>query len=120
MKNGRFEVGDRVVANAHASGRYSITTAGWKGKVISVKLNYDIKDSDISDTIEVKGPGGSWWVNHTCFDFVEKSVTIKGVSLPDCCGICFAYNRDGCAFINLDKSTNIWSERAKNCPMREE
>lgn len=120
MKDGRFEVGDSVVANENAIRRYSITTPPWKGKVVSVKSNYDIKDSEIGDTIEVAGPGGRWWVNHTCFDLAGKSVTIEGVSLPDCCGVCFAYNSDGCAFINLDKSMNIWKARAKNCPMKEE
>lgn len=118
MKNGRFEVGDTVVANDKASSKYCITVSGWIGKVTDViSDDYDIENDH--DTIRVSGPGGDWWVNHKYFDLRKNCITIDGVSLPECCGICFAYNNYGCAFVNLDKSTDIWKERAKNCPMKE-
>lgn len=118
MKDGRFEVGDKVIGNEKTVGKYSITVFGWVGKVVSVKSDYAL-DSDEKETIEVSGPGGSWWVNHKCFD-LYKGVTIRGIDIPECCGVCFAYDECGCKFVNIDKQTDIWKARAKNCPMKEE
>lgn len=122
MKNGRFEIGDKVVANSLADHRYSITRCGWKGVVIKVKENYDLDTN--SDTIVVKDGGNDFWVNHKCFDFVgtensKKAVIIQNVSMPSCCGECLAFGATGCIFVNVDTATpNIWKERASNCPMK--
>lgn len=119
MKDGRFEVGDFVIGNSRADGRYSITRNGWKGKVVNInKSNYDIKDC--GNTIKVSGKGGSWDVCHQCFDLYvpSKSIIIKNVTVPTCCGECFAYDESGCKFCKVDTTKfNEWSDRAPNCPI---
>lgn len=123
MKNGRFEIGDEVVANPRADKRYSITKCGWNGVVADIKIkNYDL-DTD-SDTILVKNGGSEFWVNHKYFDLVgtenpKKAVIIQNVSMPSCCGECLAFGTTGCIFVNVDTDTvDIWKERASNCPMK--
>ena len=121
MKDGRFEIGDAVVANSLADRRYSITKNGWKGRVSDIHKNYDL-DTE-SDTICVDGSRGPFWVNHKCFDLIktknQKAVIIQNVSMPECCGECFAFGTTGCIFVNVDAdTTNIWKERASNCPMK--
>lgn len=122
MKNGRFEVGDKVIGKAAANQRYSITREGWTGVVTDVIRNYDL--DTYNDTICVDGSCGPFWVNHKYFDLVgtekpEKSVIIQNVSMPSCCGECLAFGTTGCIFVNVDTdATNIWKERASNCPMK--
>lgn len=123
MKDGRFEIGDKVVANSRADKRYSITKNGWTGVVADIKENYDL-DTDYTDDIFVKNRSHEFWVNHKYFDLVgtetsQKSVIIQNVSMPDCCGECLAFGTTGCIFVNVDTdTTDIWKERASNCPMR--
>lgn len=47
-------------------------------------------------------------------------IFIKGVSLPECCGECFAYDEFGCKFIdNVDKLHHkVWESRAEKCPLQ--
>lgn len=126
MKNGRFEVGDKVIGTAAASKRYSVTREGWTGVVTDVIRNYDL--DAYNDTICVDGPRGPFWVNHKYFALVgteksekkyEKAVIIENVSMPSCCGECLAFGTTGCIFVNVDTdATNIWKERASNCPMK--
>lgn len=124
MKNGRFEVGDKVVANPLADSKYAITRNGWKGVVIAIKENYDLQ-SLLKEDICVKDGGNEFWVNHKHFDLYkqerekDKGIFIKGVSLPHCCGECVAFDSCGCKFINIDNSFNVWKNRAPNCPMKE-
>lgn len=123
MQNGRFEVGDKVIANKAANDRYSITRDGWTGVVTDVVRNYDL-DTTYGDTICVDGYHGPFWVNHKYFDLVgtekaTKAVIIENVSMPSCCGECLAFGTTGCIFVNVDTdATNIWKERASNCPMK--
>lgn len=122
MKNGRFEIGDKVIANKAADTRYSITRDGWTGVVSDVIRHYDLDAN--SDTICVDGSCGPFWVNHKYFDLVgteksEKAVIIQNVSMPSCCGECLAFGTTGCVFVNVDTdTTDIWKERASNCPMK--
>lgn len=122
MKNGRFEIGDTVVANSRADNRYSITRNGWTGVVINIKENYNL--DTLKDTILVKDAGNEFWVNHKYFDLVgtensQKAVIIQNVSMPSCCGECLAFGTTGCIFVNVGTdTTNIWKERASNCPMK--
>lgn len=126
MKNGRFEVGDKVIGKAAANQRYSITREGWTGVVTDVIRNYDL--DAYNDTICVDGARGPFWVNHKYFALVgteksekkyEKAVIIENVSMPSCCGECLAFGTTGCIFVNVDTdATNIWKERASNCPMK--
>ena len=119
MKDGRFEIGDVVIGNSGANHRYSITRENWVGTVVRVKDAYDL-DSIERDTIWVKGPGSpeeGFNVNHKDFDLYTGGVRIKDVQMPDCCGECFAYDAQGCKFVNIDKATKIWKSRASNCPM---
>lgn len=125
MKNGRFEVGDRVIGNKLASEHYGITQQGWKGIVIEI-LRPDYPLGTNFDTIKVKDINSTseYDVNHKCFDLYkrekkDKGVFIKGVSLPHCCGECFAFDSCGCKFINVDNPSNVWKNRASNCPMKE-
>lgn len=81
MKNGRFEVGDIVVANKKSDDRYAITNHRHQfvGKVVHVVDNYDLSDDD--DTIEIVPvnsrvhPGGDFWVNHRYFDLQSAGTT---------------------------------------------
>lgn len=126
MKNGRFEVGDKVIANKAANDCYSITRDGWTGVVTDVIRHYDLDSS--GDTIYVDGIGrsraGSFWVNHKYFDLVgteksKKAVIIEDIAMPSCCGECLAFGTTGCIFVKVDTdATNIWKERASNCPMK--
>lgn len=127
MKNGRFEVGDKVIGKGAASQHYSITREGWTGVVTDVIRNYDL--DTYHDTICVDGDHGRlFWVNHKYFALVrteksekksEKAVIIENVSMPSCCGECLAFGTTGCIFVNVDTdATNIWKERASNCPMK--
>lgn len=52
---------------------------------------------------------------------MAEGVFIKGVSVPECCGECFAYDECGCKFINnVDKLHHkVWESRAKDCPLQE-
>ena len=129
MKNGRFEVGDKVIGKAAANQRYSITREGWTGVVTDVIRNYDL-DATYCDTICVDGARGPFWVNHKYFaldgtekhtepENPKKTVIIENVSMPSCCGECLAFGTTGCIFVNVDTdTTNIWKERASNCPMK--
>lgn len=49
-----------------------------------------------------------------------NGVFIKGASLPECCGECFAYDDCGCKFVaNVDKLHHkIWEKRAPECPLK--
>lgn len=123
MKDGRFEVGDIVIANSKADGRYFITKAGWKGTVVKVKKNYNLNDNNA--TIWVRACKGSegrsdFDVNHKCFDLYlsADAVIIKGVKMPTCCGECFAFDESGCKFCKVNTAEfNIWVDRASNCLM---
>jgi hypothetical protein len=128
MKHRRFEVGDTVIGNKAANERYSITHEGWIGVVTEIINNYDL--DTYNDTICVFGDQGHFYVNHRYFDLVEtkkhpepenskKTVIIENVSLPSCCGECLAFGTTGCIFVNVDTDvTDIWKERASNCPMK--
>ena len=126
MKNGRFEVGDRVIGNKFANEHYGITVQGWIGIVTEI-LQPDYSLGTNFDTIKVRDfySNSEFDVNHKCFDLYEqerkkdKGIFIKGVSLPHCCGECVAFDSCGCKFINIDNSFNVWKNRAPNCPMKE-
>lgn len=49
-----------------------------------------------------------------------NGVFIKGASVPECCGECFAYDEYGCKFVaNVDKLHHkVWESRAKDCPLK--
>ena len=124
MRDGRFEVGDIVIANNLADNRYSVTKDGWKGTVIKVKDNYALS-STRDNTITVRACPGykgnmDFEVNHKCFDLYlpADAVIIKGVTMPTCCGECFALDESGCRFCKVNTAEfHIWTDRASNCPM---
>ena len=124
--DGHFEVGDLVVANEHAGGRYSITKPGWEGEVTRIDKEYKTLSGDTDkEVIWVDGKGNSFRVSPYCFDLQDlsaskgKGVFIANVTLPMCCGECFAFDDNGCKFIHTDPSSEeVWKSRATNCPMR--
>lgn len=80
MKNGRFEVGDIVVANKKSDDRYSITNHRnqFVGKVVGVAGDYSLSSDE--DTIEIVPVnacvrGGEFWVNHHYFDLRGSRTT---------------------------------------------
>lgn len=66
----KFKVGDRVIAQRGAP--YSITTNGWRGRVVEISRHTD-------DNIYVKGRNGEgYWVGAQYFDLIdEKEGEIK-------------------------------------------
>ena len=48
---------------------------------------------------------------------MAEGVFIKGASVPECCGECFAFDECGCKF-DVDTSKHkVWESRAEKCPL---
>ena len=75
MKHGRFEVGDRVAANALSNGRYAITCLAhnWAGVVTKVQSNYDIDGDDDDIWVMEDVTGKEFMVCHKFFELINPA-----------------------------------------------